>query len=420
MNITLLSYGSRGDVQPMAALALGLQAAGHRVHLAAPQRFADFIQTLGIAYDPLPGDPAEISRQLNAAGTNPLSAMRVLQSYTNAILDDLILAALQACATADCIVHSFLFTAGAHAYAFARGIPDVSIQLFPMFAPTRAFPNPTMSRIPPGALSALSHRFSTWGYWQSLRYTLRRWKNPDPQRIPLKLHWPFDPHPGPVTPLIFAFSPSVVPRPADWAAAHIHIPGYFFLDTPSSYRPPAALHTFLESGPAPLCVSFGSMLAEKAQALRAQVLQALAQTDQRAVLLSGWDTPAQTGMNGNIFQSDSIPHDWLLPRCSAVLHHGGAGTTAAGLRAGIPAIVVPHMGDQPFWGQRVAALGVGPQPITLKRVDAERLAQAILQTQNAEMRARAQTLGTHLRAESGVRTAVELIESHVAAYRRAY
>jgi len=413
MRIRLLSYGSRGDVQPLAALALGLQAAGHTVRLAAPQRFVDFIQNLNLPYAPLPGDPEEISRRLNTAGTNPLRAMQALQGYIRSIMDELITAALAACADADCIVHSYLFTAGAHAYAFARGIPDVSVQLFPMFAPTRAFPNPVLSQLPPGWPSLLSHRLAVAGFRREFEQALRGWRNPDPKKYPLHRHWPFDP-PEPRSPLIMAYSPSVLPRPADWTADYIHVPGYFFLPIEESYYPPADLLAFLRAGPPPVCISFGSMVSEHAAALQQTVLRALANCGQRAIWLTGWGAKPLPQAGVPVFHLPAAPHDWLLPRCAAVMHHGGAGTTGAGLRAGIPNIVIPHMGDQAFWARRVATLRAGPEPLPLNKITVDRLSAAIRACENAELRSRAKAIGAQLRAENGVAAAVEIIERHAA------
>ena len=156
MHITLLTYGSRGDVQPFVALALGLQQAGHTVRLAAPHRFADFAAEYGIPFAPLPGDPEAMSAAFNDARGNIIAIIRAMNGYVSRIAPQVAEAAFAACDDADLIVHSFLFTTGAHSLARARGLPDVSVQFFPVFAPTRAFPNVAASYLPPGALSVFS------------------------------------------------------------------------------------------------------------------------------------------------------------------------------------------------------------------------------------------------------------------------
>ncbi len=129
----------------------------------------------------------------------------------------------------------------------------------------------------------------------------------------------------------------------------------------------------MQAGPPPIYIGFGSMSSRKPEETAQLILRALAQTGQRAVLLSGWNGLQAEVLPENVFLVQSVPHDWLFARVNAVVHHGGAGTTAAGLRAGVPSIIIPFFADQPFWGERVAALGVGPKPIPRKKLTAEKL-----------------------------------------------
>jgi sterol 3beta-glucosyltransferase len=157
MHITLLTYGSRGDVQPFLALAIGLQKAGHTVRLAAPGRFADFVTGHGVPFAALAGDPEEISIRFNEAGTNVVRTALTIRDYVMTIATQVVRDSRVALDGADLVVHSFLFTTGGHTFAREMGIPDISVQTFPMFAPTRAFPNVAMANVPPGALSTFSH-----------------------------------------------------------------------------------------------------------------------------------------------------------------------------------------------------------------------------------------------------------------------
>lgn len=404
MNITLLTYGSRGDVQPFVALALGLRRAGHQARLAAPGRFADLAASYGIPFAPLPGDPEEMSRRFNDSGRNVVGQVRGMTAYVASVARSVAQAAFASCDDADLIVHSFLFTSGAHSLARAKGIPDVSVQLFPMFAPTRAFPNVALARVPPGPLSAFTHRLATWIFWQGGKRLAPR------GLLDFPLVWPFDPSRPIRTPLLFAYSPAVLPRPADWTAPHIHVTGYLFLDAPETYRPPPALVDFLAAGEPPVCVTFGSMVNREAARIDAVVRAALARTGRRGIVLTGWGGSQPAEPDADLFTLDAAPHDWLFPRCAAVIHHGGAGTTAAGLRAGIPNIVVPHAADQPFWAGRVAAIGAGPAPLDLKRLSVDSVSAALVQASAPEMRARAQEVGRLIRAEDGVGAAVRVIE----------
>ncbi len=189
-----------------------------------------------------------------------------------------------------CSCMDLLFTTGAHSFARDLGIPDVSVQTFPMFAPTRDFPECCTGKYTAGPIQVISriglpHRSSgmaaTAGTTQ-----LRRRSSAD---LPEKLYWPFTPSPDrPLTPLLFAYSPVVLPRPSDWTAANIHVTGYFFLDSPDEYQPPPALQDFLDAGDPPVCISFGSMVNQEAERIHRAVCEALAQTASRGIFLSGW------------------------------------------------------------------------------------------------------------------------------------
>jgi UDP:flavonoid glycosyltransferase YjiC (YdhE family) len=210
-------------------------------------------------------------------------------------------------------------------------------------------------------------------------------------------------------PILYGFSSAVIPRPSDWEA-RITVTGYWFLEGAANWTPPADLVAFLEAGAKPLYIGFGSMTSQDPEATTRLTLQALEQTNQRAVLLSGWGGLSQRDLPPSVYMIEAIPHAWLFPRVAAVIHHGGAGTTAAGLRAGVPTIITPFFGDQGFWGQRVAQLGVGTAPIPHKHLTAEHLAAAIRTvTRNTEMQRRAAALGATIRAEDGIEQAVAII-----------
>jgi len=185
----------------------------------------------------------------------------------------------------------------------------------------------------------------------------------------------------------------------------------WFLGPPGDWTPPNSLTAFLEAGPRPVYVGFGSMSSRRPEETTELILQALAEAKQRAVLLSGWSGLRTANLPDTVFMLDSIPFSWLFPRVAAVIHHGGAGTTAAGLRAGVPSLVVPFFGDQFFWGRRVAALGVGPEPIPRKELTAERLARAIERAlTDQSMRQRSADLGASIQAEDGVARAVAVVQ----------
>ena len=289
-------------------------------------------------------------------------------------------------------------------------IPILQAHVFP-YTPTTAFPAvlfpPVLSKLG-GVVNWLSHHLIRQIMWQSSRKADRLVRSqvlglpPAPFFGPKK-----DPKLMPF-PTLYGFSPLVIPKPADWK--NTEVTGAWFLDAEPNWTPPESLVSFLAQGPAPVYIGFGSMGSRNPEETADLVLQAIAQTGQRAILQSGWGGLAPQDLPAHVFIVNSVPHSWLFPQMAAIVHHGGAGTTAASLRAGVPSIVIPFFGDQPFWGQRVADLGVGPAPILRKKLTIDRLAQAI-QTAMSDpvMRQRSAQLGAKIQAEDGLARVVETI-----------
>jgi len=404
MRISILTYGTRGDVQPFLALAIGLRNAGHQVRFAAPQNFADFVGQHPIEFVPFIGDPAELSRVLVEQGSNPFGIWRVMFDYALPLGVQVLRAVRSACEDADVIVSSFLMIVAAHTIACEKNIPHLHADLFPAFAHTAAFPNIMFSDIGNKMFNRLSHTVLDESFWQanSIGYNLLKRRYPD---LPQRLHRPFKD--GALT-LLNAFSPLVVPPPSDWGS-HIHTVGYWFLKSPA-WTPPPEFVKFLESGVPPVCVTLSSIITRDTAKLTRIVIEALLIAKQRGILIGGWGGLGKIDLPDSICYIDSIPHDWLFPRVVAVVHHGGAGTTAVALRAGIPSVVIPFTTDQPFWANRVKALGVG-ESIPHQKLRAEVLARAINVTMNDQvMRAKAASLGERIRSEDGVGDAVKIIE----------
>lgn len=215
------------------------------------------------------------------------------------------------------------------------------------------------------------------------------------------------------TPTIGAYSPGLIPHPADWPE-NIHITGSLYLDLPPSWQPCPELISFLEDGDPPVYIGFGSMGGENPEAMANLTIEALCQSGQRGVLLRGWGGLKPEMVPAEILVVDSVPHSWLFPRMAAVVHHGGAGTTAEGLRAGVPNFIVPFVFDQSFWGARVKALGLGPEPITHKQLTTERLAESIRRAvTDHQMRQRAIACGEAIRNENSLENAVRIIERYL-------
>jgi sterol 3beta-glucosyltransferase len=277
----------------------------------------------------------------------------------------------------------------------------------PALTPTSEFPNPLFTMKSFGPLNRMTYNLFDAASSTPYRKLLNTWRQE-------KLNLPANG--AGITPAsiprLYHYSAHVVPRPADWNASNI-LTGYWFLDEAGGWQPPDDLLAFLATDEPPVYIGFGSMPAEDAEAKTRIVIEAVQKSGQRAVIAAGWGG-LKAASQGNIFAIDAAPHDWLFPRMSAVVHHGGAGTTAAGLRAGKPTIICPFFGDQPFWGERVRTLGVGPAPLPQKKLNAANLANAITEaTTNKVMRDKAEAIGAALRAEDGVRAAVEAVQARL-------
>jgi UDP:flavonoid glycosyltransferase YjiC (YdhE family) len=217
---------------------------------------------------------------------------------------------------------------------------------------------------------------------------------------------------APNNPVLFGFSPLVIPPPPDWGP-QVYVTGWWALDE-TGWEPPSDLAAFLEVGPPPVFIGFGSMIAQDPAALTRNVIQAVQAAGQRAVLSRGWAGMGDAELPDAIFQADYAPYEWLFPRMAAVIHHGGSGTTGLALRSGVPSLIVPFTADQPFWGWRSAELGVALPPMPASSLTAPHLAQAISRlVAEPDRRAHAQTLASRLRREDGLARAVELVQQLV-------
>ncbi|NUB20165.1 glycosyltransferase [Azospirillum formosense] len=415
MRFTIVTYGSQGDIRPYVALGKGLRAAGHSVAFPADREFRDLIERHGLDYSPLSGDLRAVTGSREADGLfrdgiNPVKMMRALLRLGQDHALDWTREYWEAARGSDAIIASGLAFYTGVAVAEKLGVPVVGTALQPM-APTRAFPPPMMPpRRFPGVVNYALHLAMMQLVWQTFRAPTNR-----ARRAVLGLKPSFI-GPGPLLmtakwPMPYAFSTHALPRPDDWPD-FIRATGFWFLDEADAYTPPPDLAAFLESGPPPVYVGFGSMAGFDPAETTRLVVAAL--NGRRAVLSAGWGGIDRSALPETVHGLESAPHDWLFPRMSAVVHHGGAGTTAAGLRAGVPAVGVPFMGDQPVWGARLHDLGVAPPPLPRRTLTAEGLARAIEATGDPGLRGRAAALGARIRAEDGVGNAVRFIEEGLA------
>jgi sterol 3beta-glucosyltransferase len=420
MKITLIAFGTRGDVQPSIALAKALQAKGHALKLLASQNFKSWIESHGLEAAPAAVDIQTIMNSEGGhvwieQGNNPMKQLQAMKAlinqYGRVMVDD----AWAACQGAEAVISQFTSAAYMESIAQKLNVPHICMLLQPALLATRdgrAATNPVI----PERVSILNYWMgrliiepASWSMYGDITNQFRADTLGMP---PINARQFADAFRS--TPIVLGYSPQVAATPADWPD-NIFTSGFFFLDEDSNWQPPEALTRFIESGKPPVYIGFGSMTGRDTNAFTQLVVEAVRLSTQRAIIAAGWsglgkaiDTP------DTIYRLDSAPHDWLFPRMRAVVHHGGAGTTAAAFYAGTPQIVVPHMADQPFWGRKVHALGVGPQPIPRPNLTSQRLAAAITEaTANPEIKSRAEKLGTLIRAEHGLENAVAFIQKYL-------
>jgi sterol 3beta-glucosyltransferase len=410
VRITLLTIGSRGDVQPLIALGAGLQGAGHTVRLATHPRFAQ-----AVAHDlelaPLAegrvsrGTETEEGRRWIESGSGRLPAVVGFLRDARSVARERLADAMHACADADAIVATNLAMVLGWQMAELRRVPLVRAYVEP---PAWMITRRSGRRLAPVVREA---------GWLAARPWLNSVRRDalGGSRLPLR---------EPLADLdrrrelaLFAFSAAVLPRPAglgDW----YEVTGYWFAPGTDDPAPPARLLDFLAAGPPPVAIGFGTMIDADPARTVALVAEALERAGRRGVLLGGGRGSAAAALPPHLCLTGPIDHEWLFARSSAAVHYAPAGTTAAALRAGIPSVPVPHMTDQFLWARRLHELGVGPAPIPRRELTPERLADAIrAATGDEQMRLRAAALGERICAEDGVGRAVEAFERHVGARR---
>lgn len=412
MRLTLITFGTEGDCRPMIALGLGLQRAGHSVVLLGERATMSAAKEYGLPFEPLAGDiqatlqPGGVLHKLITTGDNPVKAT---QAFARIAQDNTVswMSQLRDCArNHDAIVFSGLTAYVALSVGEYLGIPVIAAGLWPI-SPTTEFPSPLM-QIPhlPGWANRATHQLIHRMLWHRFRPAL----NDARHRV---CHQPARQKMWEDKLVIYGMSPHLVPRPHDWQEDW-QVTGVWMLPVQTDWQPPFALQTFLNSDEAPLYVGFGSMTGFNRQKTLQTLVEAI---DGRRTLLY----PGQSGIDLSVLPPNfhvipPTPHQWLFQHVHTVIHHGGAGTTHAAATAGVPSIVLPVAGDQMFWANRLAALGVAPKhPRNEKYIRPRQLSKMIAFTDQSEVRVRARELGRQIRAETGVENAVAYIENKITA-----
>ena len=431
LNVVIQVVGSRGDVQPFVALGKVLKDRyGHRVRLATHPNFKDFVQENGLEFFSIGGDPSQlmafmVKNPSLMPGVRSLVSGDVKQRRRD--VAEYIQGCWRSCYqagdgmrgaavgdedsendarpfVADCIIANPPSFAHIHC-AEKLGIP-LHIMFTMPYSPTQAFPHPLAniqaSNADTNLTNYISYAMIEMLSWQGLGDIINRFRAKCLGLDPISRLWA----PGMLqrlkVPHTYCWSPTLIPKPKDWNSL-ISISGFYFLKLASEYTPSPELQAFLDAGPPPVYIGFGSIVLKDPNAMTEIIFQAVKETGQRVLLSKGWGGMAADELNipEGVFMLDNVPHDWLFKRVSCVVHHGGAGTTAAGITAGRPTVVVPFFGDQPFWGAMVARAGAGPDPIPHKQLTAQKLAEAIKFCLKPESLTQAENLASKIAQERG-------------------
>lgn len=404
--VTILCSGSRGDIQPYIALAQQIQKLGIKVRIAAGKSFGGFVEGYGVGFYPLSADQNSVDvdpKLLEAAGnsTNVLkmfSAFGKMKKYARLMVDEM----YEACKDSDLVIYHPGCTIGYFA-AEKLNIPSVMASPFPMLktkqvASVVAYGK---TKIPVG----LSYTMIQNMLWMASKTGIKSFWKEKFGKLPENFSIPFErvdeKHPS-----VVSCSEYVFPRPTDWND-NIHQYGYWFTEEKDGYVPPKELGDFLESGEKPIYFGFGSMFNEKEKEKFLEIIKASLEGTGRRAIICGMGKVEN--LPENILAIGAVPHTWLFKRCSAVCHHGGAGTSAAGFAAGVPSIIVPFSNDQFAWAHRSYDLGVGAKPIYKNELSAEKLKNAIDYALSEKVVSNAEKLGKNISTENGAAECVKII-----------
>lgn len=418
MRALLMTLGTRGDVQPFLALAQGLQRAGHEAVVLAPHRFADFAAVHGVPFSGVDDGPMALMDNENAGalldgglGARLRLTRTMPRMFTRVLADSWSVA--RDCG-ADVVAHNGQIIAGQHV-AEALGIPAVLALPIPMYVPTGEFPWPGVEL--PAALPHALNRLTFAGMQGPAAMFgagVDRWRR-DALDLPRRRgrHDPTRRPDGGPAPVLHAYSPTVLPRPADWPTESVTTGYWELAGAPAPL--PDTLRGFIADGSAPVFVGFGSMAGSDPARTTRTVLDAARRAGCRLVVGAGWGGLDVRDLPDGVLAVRDVDYRALFPHMAAVVHHGGAGTTGVAFAAGRPQLVCPFVADQPFWGRLVQHLGVGPAPLPQNRLSADALAAALRELVSSPRLSRAAgRIGEQVRAEDGVGVAVRALERVVA------
>eukprot|EP00252_Welwitschia_mirabilis_P012586 TRINITY_DN2774_c0_g2_i1.p1 TRINITY_DN2774_c0_g2~~TRINITY_DN2774_c0_g2_i1.p1 ORF type:complete len:790 (+),score=201.56 TRINITY_DN2774_c0_g2_i1:390-2759(+) len=418
LQIAMLIVGTRGDVQPFIAIGKHLQEYGHRVRLATHTNFEEFVLTSGLEFYPLGGDPKVLAGYMvKNKGFLPSgpSEIAIQRKQLKAIIYSLLPACTEPYGQSGVKFRAEAIIANPPAYGHVHVAEALQVPIHIFFTmpwtPTSKFPHP-LSRVKQPAGYRLSYQVVDSLIWLGIRGIINDFRK---KKLKLRPVTYLSGIQGSVTdlPTGYIWSPQLVPKPEDWGPK-IDVVGFCFLNLADGYKPPESLLQWLESGKKPIYVGFGSLPVQDPKNMTKIIVEALRKTNQRGIINKGWGGLGELEEQHDfIYTLDNCPHDWLFPRCAAVVHHGGAGTTAAGLKAACPTTIVPFFGDQPFWGERVHARGLGPPPIPVDQFSLQKLVSAIEFMLDQKVKGKALEIAEAMENEDGVAGAVKAFHKHL-------
>jgi len=411
MKIAILTSGTRGDVQPYIALGRALRTRGHDVLLACPDNFASWVEEHGLKFHTIGVDMQaflQLPEGREVLSGNPFTLIKIWKKTIIPIMRETLNATWKSARDADVIIYHPK-VACAIDVAEATGAALVSTAPFPIF-PTKAFPFFVFKGNFGSWLNQISYTPLIFSRLIFLRM-INRWRK---ETLGLKKSPAFTPInriKGSSFIQLCMASPGLVPYP-NGPEENIQTTGYWFLEEGMDWQPDTALAEFLKAGDKPIYIGFGSMPSWDPKKLTKEIIEGVRLANVRAILAIGWGGLQEVDLPETMFAIKGAPHDALFEYVSAVVHHGGAGTTAAGLRAGLPTFICHSAFDQPYWGRRICSLGCGPKPQSLKRIKAARFALGLEElTRKESYRERAGEIARKIAKEDGITRAIELIEA---------
>ena len=422
--------GSQGDVRPFISLGKTLKERyGHRVRIATHATFKQFVEDNGLEFYNIGGDPAELMAfMVKNPGLMPDfdSVRRGDIGKRQREIFDILLGCWRSCIEAGDGMYSespddelgdqsrpFVadaIIANPPSFAHIHCAEKLGIPLHLMFtmpwSPTRVFSHPLAnvqsSNTDPSLANLISYSLVEGLTWQGLGHLINNFRRENLRLEPVSLLYAPNLLNRLKIPYTYCWSPALIPKPKDWGP-HISIAGFYFLSLASSFKPDPDLSEFLDAGPAPVYIGFGSIVVDDPDAMTKMIFAAAKKAGVRALISKGWGGLGKGDLDlpSEIFMLGNVPHDWLFQHVSCVVHHGGAGTTAAGIALGRPTVVVPFFGDQPFWGAMIAKAGAGPAPVPYKNLTAEILANSITEALQPSMKEQAAKLAASIAHEKG-------------------